>query len=201
MQKRGREPSALGLNLNVWKMLPLIAKAEHQRRIFQTTELRCPSARSEQTATAISNRISSGSYTLVSVAGFDDPALRLFAKPVAALLPEVKVGRAVSCSMSKNGGEAAAFNFGIVRWNGRVYEALAAALLLTDAPRPAYTTLAGADSSSPARLFFALTFVPGRGTCTSRNSLIPRLIRAFNKESTVCNNPVTRNKHTVLGQS
>ena len=51
-------------------------------------------------ATAISNRISSGSYTLVSVAGFDDPALRLFAKPVAALLPEVKVGRAVSCSMS-----------------------------------------------------------------------------------------------------
>src|SRR6266446_4767710 len=28
---------------------------------------------------AISNRISSGSYTLVSVAGFDDPALRLFA--------------------------------------------------------------------------------------------------------------------------
>jgi len=51
-------------------------------------------------ATAISNRISSGSYTLVSVAGFDDPALRLFAKPVAALLLEVKVGRAVSCSMS-----------------------------------------------------------------------------------------------------
>ena len=51
-------------------------------------------------ATAISNRISSGSYTLVSVAGFDDPALCLFVKPVAALLLEVKVGRAVSCSMS-----------------------------------------------------------------------------------------------------
>src|SRR6266446_4200165 len=49
---------------------------------------------------AISNRISSGSYTLVSVAGFDDPALRLFAKPVAASLLEAKADRAVSCLMS-----------------------------------------------------------------------------------------------------
>jgi hypothetical protein len=51
-------------------------------------------------ARAISNRISSGSYTLVSVAGFDDPALRLFAKPVAASLLEAKVDRAVSRLMS-----------------------------------------------------------------------------------------------------
>ncbi len=51
-------------------------------------------------ARAISNRISSGSCTLVSVAGFDDPALRLFAKPAAASLLEAKVGRAVSCSTS-----------------------------------------------------------------------------------------------------
>ncbi len=51
-------------------------------------------------ARAISNRISSGSCTLVSVAGFDDPALRLFAKPAAASLLEAKVDRAVSCLMS-----------------------------------------------------------------------------------------------------
>jgi len=51
-------------------------------------------------ARASSNRISSGWCTLVSVAGFDDPTLRLFAKPVAASLLEAKVDRAGSCSMS-----------------------------------------------------------------------------------------------------
>jgi hypothetical protein len=35
----------------------------------------------------------------VSVAGFDDPALRLFAKAVAAPLLEAKVDRADSCSI------------------------------------------------------------------------------------------------------
>ena len=50
-------------------------------------------------ARAISNRISSGWCTLVSVAGFDDPALRLFAKPVAASLREAKVDRAGPSSL------------------------------------------------------------------------------------------------------
>lgn len=50
-------------------------------------------------ARAISNRISSGWCTLVSVVGFDDPALRLFAKPVAASLREAKVDRAGSSGL------------------------------------------------------------------------------------------------------
>lgn len=43
------------LHFNVWNMLPLLARAAHQPRIFQATERRCPSARSERTATAISD--------------------------------------------------------------------------------------------------------------------------------------------------
>jgi hypothetical protein len=75
-------------------MTSQVGSAEEIGKLWRLQEL------VDLSATAISNRISSGSYTLVSVAGFDDPALRLFAKPVAALLLEAKVGRAVSCSMS-----------------------------------------------------------------------------------------------------
>jgi hypothetical protein len=61
-------------------------------------------------ARAISNRISSGWCTLVSVVGFDDPGLRLFAKPVAASLREAKVDQSrikQSVALSQIAGESA----------------------------------------------------------------------------------------------
>lgn len=61
-------------------------------------------------ARAISNRISSGWCTLVSVVGFDDPGLRLFAKPVAASLREAKVDQSrikQSAALSQIAGESA----------------------------------------------------------------------------------------------
>ncbi len=75
-------------------MRSLVGSAEEIGKLWRLQELVDLSAR------AISNRISSGSCTLVSVAGFDDPALPLFAKPVAASVLEAKVDRAVSCSKS-----------------------------------------------------------------------------------------------------
>jgi hypothetical protein len=76
-------------------MTSQVGSAEEIGKLWRLQELVDLSTR------AISNRISSGSCTLVSVAGFDDPALRLFAKPVTASLFEAKVDRAVSCSTSK----------------------------------------------------------------------------------------------------
>jgi len=75
-------------------MTSQVESAEEIGKLSRLQELVDLSAR------AISNRISSGSCTLVSVAGFDDPALRLFAKPVVASVLKANVYRAVSCSMS-----------------------------------------------------------------------------------------------------
>ena len=75
-------------------MTSQVGSAEEIGKLSRLQELVDLSAR------AISNRISSGSCTLVSVAGFDDPALRLFAKPVVASVLKANVHRAVSCSMS-----------------------------------------------------------------------------------------------------
>src|SRR6266550_1199430 len=75
-------------------MTSQVGNAEEIGKLRRLQELVDLSAR------AISNRISSGSCTLVSVAGFDDPTLHLFAKPAAASLLEAKVDRPVSCSIS-----------------------------------------------------------------------------------------------------